>query len=206
MRMSVKVVALCSAMAVFGVACTSGGGSSNSTSPQVGRPPDPGHHLEHRHAEPVRDVPAELVRGVRVHLPAARAIRLTDLRVQAGLRAVVGHVCRRPHVDVPYPAEREMVRRPAADRERCGVDDEYHPEVRRRPGRQPDRVPRLREDGEGNRRQHTRRHVLHRGRERPPRAPGHSRSFRSTSGSSTRRATGRACARSPTCRPAVSLS
>ena len=36
MRMSVKVVALCSAMAVFGVACTSGGGSSNSASPTSG--------------------------------------------------------------------------------------------------------------------------------------------------------------------------
>ncbi len=36
MRMSVKVVALCSAVAVLGVACTSGGGSSNSTSPTSG--------------------------------------------------------------------------------------------------------------------------------------------------------------------------
>ena len=36
MRMSVKVLALCSAMAVLGVACTSGGGSSNSNSPTSG--------------------------------------------------------------------------------------------------------------------------------------------------------------------------
>ena len=36
MRMSVKVVALCSAMVVFGVACTSGGGNSNSNSPTSG--------------------------------------------------------------------------------------------------------------------------------------------------------------------------
>jgi len=36
MRMSVKVVALCSAVAVLGVACTGGGGSSNSPSPASG--------------------------------------------------------------------------------------------------------------------------------------------------------------------------
>ena len=51
----------------------------------------------------------------------------------------VDDVRRRADVDVPHRAEREVVRRPAADRERCRLDVQHDPEVRRRSGRQPRR-------------------------------------------------------------------
>ena len=147
MRMSVKVVALCSAVAVLGVACTSGGGSSNSNSPTSG-----GH----------------LILGTTSNIDTLNPFVTFQQNSYAAFEYIYPQLVQYDSQTFEFKPDFAQSWDTSADgltwtfhtvpnakwsdgqpltANDAGVDDEHDPEVRRRPGRQPHRVARLREDG-----------------------------------------------------------
>ena len=84
--------------------------------------------LQHRLAEPVHRLPGRRLRNLRIRLSDARAVQ-PEAPMGARLRPELAGVPGRQDMDLPHPAQREVVGRKAAHRCRRRLDTQHHHEV-----------------------------------------------------------------------------